>query len=257
MQHRPNRSPLPFPPNPHYGTGATRRRVDLVNDGSKAIARLIDPFHEMDCEIAHDGQRIMAITGVMHRYPTTLCPGAHSVLQELVGANIDETSARLYEAAFQRRNCTHLLDLAWLAMNHAKRGQGTRVYEAYVPDEHGEPLVMDLHCDDNLLHRWTVVHGVATDPPDVAGMPLLKGFWTRASELFSGDALEAAMILSRTYLIAVGRAYDTQAWAGRPVADNVPLRDKCYAYSSQHGEVGRFLGDHVRDLPDRIKPRAQ
>lgn len=254
MQHRPHRPPLPFPPNPHYGEGVTRRRVELVNEGSTALARLVDPFHEMECKVAHDGQRITSISGVMHRFPTTLCPGANSVLQELVGARIDEAGTRFYESKFQRRNCTHLLDLAWLATNHIRRRRRTRVYEAHVPDERDAPIAVELHSDGRLLFEWTVSHGIVTGPAEVACLPLLKGFWSRASEMLAGDALEAAIVMARTYLIAVGRAYDTQAWAGRSVVDNVPLRDKCYAYSSEHGATGRFLGDNVRDFTARISP---
>jgi hypothetical protein len=247
---------LPFPPNPSYGDGATRRRIDLLNSRSTTLARLIDTFHEMDCKIRHDGQRVTAIEGVMHRYPTTLCPGAASVLQAKVGMSLGEAGSRFYEPSFQRQNCTHLLDLAWLAVNHARRGAPERVYEAYVPDERAGPVVVEVLCDGNPVHQWTVSRGIVISPRGVANLSLLKGFWVRASELLDGDALEAALVLSRTYLIAIGRAYDTQAWAGRPVADNVPLRDKCYAYSSQHGDAGRFVGGNVRDFQDRIVSKA-
>ena len=52
---------LPFPRNPDYGRGATRRRVRLVNAAGVTTGHLVDIFHAMDCRIEHDGANMFAI----------------------------------------------------------------------------------------------------------------------------------------------------------------------------------------------------
>jgi hypothetical protein len=255
MPSRLETTPLPFPPNPNYGQGVTRRRIDLINEDCRTVARLTDPFHEMECELVCEGTRLATINGVMRRYPTTLCPGANASLQAFVGLDLLDAAKQMYAPASHRGNCTHLLDLAWLATQHAVRSEVARTYEACVPDEQGgASVVAELRRNGEVVHRWNIDHGLVTAPANVQGLPLLKGFWANASARFDRDDLEAAMVLARAYLIAIGRAYDTQAWAGRSVKDNTPLRDRCYAYSSDRLDAGYFLAGHVRDFSDQIPP---
>ena len=248
MSSEASRFELAFPPNPRFGTGATHRRIELVNESTRTSARLMDPFHEMECQVIHDGEHVTNVTGIMHRYPTTLCPGAMSVVTSLVGASIHGPIERHYAPGVLARNCTHLFDLACLAVVHAARAESRRVYEAVVPDEQDEPVTAEVRRDGHCVHAWTVRRGIVSLPNEVADLPLLGGFLAKASSLFSGDELEAALVLARAYLISLGRPYDTEAWAGRPTSQNIPLRDRCYAYASSHGDAGRFMAGHVRDI---------
>ena len=254
MIDRPTTPNLPYPPNPSFGHGAARRRIEIVGVRHGSSARLIDPFHEMECELVHDGARVSAVSARMHRYPTTLCPGATLVLQELVGLPLGCDGDRFYAGGAMRRHCTHLFDLAYLALSHAARGEGRRCYDVVVPDERDAPVVVELSRDHSPLLSWTVRRGVVISPLELAGLPLLKGFWARAAEHFAGDELEAALVLARTYMIAVGRAYDAESWAGQPPSRNAALRDRCYGYASSHGDRGEFRGGYVRDFSEGIPP---
>jgi len=242
------RPQLPYPRNPSFGSGAARRRIELRSDEHYARARLTDSFHEMMCEIIHDGTHVTAVSGVMYRYPTTLCPGAASVLQELVGVPVGCSGERYCAPGTVRRHCTHLYDLAYLALCQAGRGPGGRTYDIIVPDEYEAPVLVEVARDGAALLAWTVRDGMVIAPSDVAGLPLLGGFQARASKRFAGDVFEAALVLARTYLIAVGRAYDAEAWASQPSSRNDALRNRCYGYSSAHGDRGEFRAAYVRDF---------
>lgn len=248
MSNESDRFALAFPPNPAFGKGSTRRRVDLINESSRTSARLSDPFHEMECQVIHDGQHVTDLTGIMHRFPTTLCPGATSIVRSLVGASIHRPIEQRYAPGVLTRNCTHLFDLACLAVVHTARPGSTRIYEAIVPDELNEPVTAEVYRDGLRVHAWTVRRGVVTSSGAAANLPLLGGFLAKACSVFSGDDLEAALVLARTYLISLGRPYDTEAWAGYPISQNKPLRDRCFAYATSHGDAGRFRAGHVRDL---------
>jgi hypothetical protein len=252
---RPTRPRLPYPRNPRFGSGAARRRIELVSVEYQARARLIDSFHEMECEIVHDGTHVTTVSAAMHRYPTTLCPGAVSVLQELVGSPVSCSGDHYYAAGAVRRHCTHLFDLAYLAVSQAGRGPGRRTYDVVVPDECNASVLVEVARDGAAMLTWTVRDGSVVAPAELAGLPLLGGFWARAAEHFAGDALEAALVLARTYLIAVGRAYDSEAWAGQPSSRNDALSNRCYGYSSAHGDRGEFRAGYVRDFSGGI-PRG-
>lgn len=165
----------------------------------------------------------------------------------LVGESIHRATEQFYAPGVLTRHCTHLFDLACLAIAHAARAEPQRVYEAIVPDERDGPVLVEVHRDGKIIHAWTVGRGIVTSPGEVAGLPLLRGFLAKSCGLFSGDALEAALVLARTYLVSLGRPYDTEAWAGKPTSLHAPLRDRCYAYAASHCDAGRFMAGYIRD----------
>jgi hypothetical protein len=243
---------LPFPRNPGFGTGCARRRIELVNLEGRATGHLSDPFHEMRCELTHDESNVLTIEGTMLRYPTTLCPGAAQPLAELTGRSLREPPKSFYAPGVLPRNCTHLFDLGYLTIAQAARAEPRRTYEAIVPDELATPVVCELWRDGTRLLAWTVRHGLVIAPAAVNGLSLLAGFLKAASARFQGDALEAALVLARTYLISIGRPYDSQAWAGRLTSGNVALRNRCYGYAAVHGDSGRFRDGYIVEVPSGL-----
>src|SRR3546814_17023363 len=89
----------------------------------------------MRCSILHDASIVTAIAGQGIRLPTTACPGAIAQLQSLVGLPIGTPRRDFYTGGIARRHCTHLLDLAVMAIGHAQGPSMEIVYEAEVPDE--------------------------------------------------------------------------------------------------------------------------
>jgi hypothetical protein len=242
--------------NANFGNGATVRRIRLTQEPGRVHGELQDTFHEMSCVIEHDAVAVTAVSGAMTRYPATSCPGAASVLQELVGLSLRTPLAELYGGGRGRRHCTHLLDLAVLAIVHASRAEPVRYYEVVVPDETDSPVVATAALNGRLVHEWRAFDGVVTAPEALRGLPLRSGFAAWASRRFAGDELEAATALARTYFISRGRRYDLRSWAGHAVNGINARSDICYTYLLPQRLHGRFLGTNGRDLGATAPPQS-
>lgn len=253
-------SPHELPRNPGFGRGRTRRRIELQALGTQLAGRLVDNFHDMRCTIEHDGRRIVSIGGSMPRHPTTQCPGAVGVLQELVGLPLATPFESIYTGGRARRNCTHLFDLAALAIAQAARGTPARCYEAIVPDPGDAPVTIEVRRDGQLVHSWSAQAGQIVAPAEFAGRTLRQGFAAWASGAFAGDEFEAALVLARTVFVSYGRRWNMAAWAGLTARRTSRDTDLCYAYSKQRADTTVFLGTNVRDddgaepSPDLAQP---
>lgn len=242
---------LNFPLNPDYGTGSTIRRVSLRAQSNRVDGHLLDNFHEMRCSIVHDGTIVTAVAGQSIRIPTTACPGAVGQLQSLVGLPISTPRRDFYAGGIARHHCTHLLDLAVMAIGHAQRPSTEILYEAEVPDEVDAPVPIAIWRNGRLVCRWLVRQGAILEPLKLRGRPLGTGFAAWASLAFEQDQLEAATILARTWLIAVGRRYRPSQAAGRPARDNPEMLGRCYAYSAGPVKTAVMTGEkevHLQHL---------
>lgn len=197
-----------------------RRAIDLQSSGDSVVAWLEDDFHHFGIELRHDGDKVTAVNGSAERYPRDTCPGAVGILQEVVGMPLDKRSTALGRYTNMRFHCTHMYDLLGLAIAHAAGGREHRRYEAMVPDR--EPLDSanadsrlggytrpELYRDGDRVMSWQVEDNLITGPADYAGISLGRGFrrWTETLDL---DEAEAAHVLRRATLIALGRLIDLQ-----------------------------------------------
>lgn len=244
---------LPFPRNPDYGHGATRRRVRVCGGDGEVTATLSDIFHEMHCRISHDGLQVTAVDAAMLRVPTTICPGAVAQLRALVGTPLHTAPRELYAGGRIREHCTHLFDLAVLAIGHARRGDsGEYCYEAVVPDALAPPVDVAVSLNGAAVHQWTLAADIIQAPAPLRGKSLFKGFSAWSTDHFQEHDWEAAMILARTCMIAGGRAYRTDAWKGEPIARNNTIIGACYSYAPERIDEGIFRGDNVRDFSQGV-----
>jgi len=242
---RPNT--LIFPPNPTYGDGCCRRLIRIdVADGS-VWAHLSDNFHELRCGVRHDGQDVLAVEGKPIRLPTTACPEAIALLQELVSTPVTASGKDFYGDGRARHHCTHLYDLAVLAIRHARSERGTTCYDAQVPDETNAPVALSITRNGVAIHRWTVRQGIILHPPELAGRTLEKGFAGWAVETFTDDELEAATILARTWLIAIGRGLLVDEVAGERIDANTDMIGRCFAYQPERASEARFVAGQLRE----------
>src|SRR4051812_33935746 len=92
-----------------------RRRLDLRRSATTVDAEIEDHIHHVGVRVTHDGERVTAIEGKAVRLPWSPCPAAVVLLDELVGAMIGE----LPRVLDPRQHCTHLLDLARMAIRFA------------------------------------------------------------------------------------------------------------------------------------------
>lgn len=244
---------LPFPRDPNYGNRILRRRIRLTNHDGRVEAHLSDEFHEMHCTLRHADGCVTCLDARALRIPTTACPGAAVVLRELVGLPLSTPQTTLYDPARVRRNCTHMFDLAALAMAQAARPDETqRVYDAEVPDETGTPVAAMVARDGNPVHRWMIRDHRIVEPIELAGRPLLSGFTHWAGMTFEGDALEAAMVLAKTCFIAVGAPYLTETFTGQTLRRNDAMAGVCHAYREETLDSSWFLGGARRDFTSGV-----
>jgi len=201
--------------------GSFRRVIDLRRraDGSVA-AWLEDDFHHFGVRLAHAAGRVVSVTGAARRFPYSTCPGAADSLSGMVGGALSKRSTDVGQLIDMRLQCTHLFDLAGLAMAHAAAGRQSRRYEAEVPDR---PLLRDgdgrkrfgtgearLWRDGELVLQWVLDGDLIVGPGPWAQRSLQAGF--RAfSETLEPEAAEAACVLRRAVFVSGGRRRSAEA----------------------------------------------
>jgi hypothetical protein len=229
-----------------------RRLVRVIAKPGTVDVHLSDIFHEMRCTLRHDGRTVTDIEAATIRIPTSACPGAIRMLQDLVGTPLDATADWFYRKGRARSQCTHLYDLAVVAIRHAADKPHDYIYDAIVPDETDMPVWVSISRNNVSRHRWLIQDGVILEPGELRGNTLDIGFAKWATAKFTDPTdLEAATILSRTWLIAVGRRYEMLSVVGSTIADSTAMLDRCYAYNRDQATNARYSfnpSQHADDL---------
>ena len=200
--------------------GRLRRLIELHADADVVIGWLEDDFHHFGVTLRHGNGRIVDVSAVAIRAPWTTCAGASIPLQALVGQPLIGRASDIGRLIDMRLQCTHIFDLAGLAIAHAWHGRGVRRYEAIVPDraaaqENENPrktAVVEamLTCDGALVQAWRIDEDHIVGPANLAGRPLDRGFraWTEALPV---DEAEYAFVLRRAIFVSGGRGVDLDA----------------------------------------------
>jgi len=234
-------------PNPNYGHGTFRRRLQLSIDPRHASIDLEDGNHAFRMVLRHDGERITAIESNILRHPFTTCTEAGRSLQGLVGQPLETTRdvRRLLEP---RVNCTHLTDMAGLAVAHVREDALRRLYDIAVDDERDGRTRARIVCDGQTVHDWVIVRHAVVEPDAHAGRPLLQGFYAWARVAFTGLALEAAVMLQRGYFVAQSRRVIVSPASEYPaITDGLP-DGLCYSYSTPAVQRAQRIDGSIRDF---------
>ena len=250
-----------YPLNPAYGQGVYRRRVRLIGGGGAVTAVLNDDYHSMWCRLSHDSVSILSVDGELVRGPKTTCPGAVLALRELVGTHLNVSRRSLYGEGRTSRNCTHLLDLAMLAVGHAARGEVERVIDIAVPDKMDGRTRMQAHVDGELVHDWAICGTEIENPAAFAGRSMFSGFASWAEAMFDDAALDAARMMQKAAFVARGRVRIVDQTAGMLAVDEPERLGDCFSFSEPNfsvasdnlGYVRDFTGGIVEILPDWLR----
>jgi hypothetical protein len=195
-----------------YGEGVFRRVFLLVAGQGRVVAELEDDFHRFRVTLVHAGSRVVSVRGEAFRYPWTECPGATVALRALEGMPLSARPSAAAEHADPRRNCTHLFDLAALAVAHAAAGRERRRYEIEIPDRREGRTRARLARDGAPLLDWELENATIAAPAPFAGQSLRGGgFLCWAERELERDTAEAAVALRRACLISMGRMRDLDA----------------------------------------------
>jgi hypothetical protein len=195
-----------------YGRGVFRRRIRLAARGERVRAELEDDFHRFAVELRHDGRRVVEARGEALRFPWTACAGATARIEALAGAPLVARAVDLAARTDATLHCTHLHDLAALALAHAAAGRARREYAVAVPDRIGGATRPSLARDGEPLFVWEVAGDCIAGPAPFAGVPLRgRAFIDWIAAELDPDGAEAAWVLRRALFIALGRAGDLDA----------------------------------------------
>jgi hypothetical protein len=237
-------------PNPNYGQGTFRRRIKLENCHDHVLAELEDCNHGFRLRLSHDNKSITAIDVETLRYPLSTCQNAGQPLQQLVGCKLTASIERILKYARPRDNCTHLFDLASLAIAQATRHETCRIYDIDVPDSTDSTSDLLIRRDGDIIHHWQARDHKLSAPIALSGKPLMKGFYLWAFKHFQGEDLEAALALQKGYFVSRARHIDLDASAGMPASGDQYMLGACYTYSPAVVVDAVREANSVRDFSD-------
>ena len=194
---------------PDYGAGTYRRRIRLESEPGRVTGELQDDFHHFAVDLRHAGGRVTDARGGGLRMPWATCGGAVPVLAEIHDAPVGARPRQTAALTDPRRHCTHLFDLACLAVAHAGRGPGAaRCYDVSIPDRRGGATTASLSLDGSPFLVWELQGDRILGPEPFAGRAISsRDFGAFAAGLDAGMS-EAASVLRRAVFISVGRRYD-------------------------------------------------
>jgi hypothetical protein len=200
--------------------------------------------------VRHDGATVVAVEGDSRRYPWTTCPSAVEPLRALAGAPLTTALSALGEHGEARQNCTHLFDLAGLAIAHAARnGAHIRTYDVAIPDRDGNRTTPMLWRDDEPVLRWQLAGRTILGPEPFEDVSLRGGFLAWAEATFDGDLAEAASILRRACDISLGRFMDLDVFeTAEMLGDQV--RGTCHSFQPEMMVRAVRVKGQTRDFTD-------
>ena len=238
--------------------GLYRRRIRLVAPEAGVVeGGLEDDFHHFEVTLHHDGERVRDVDARSIRWPWTTCPAAAGPLRALAGMPLSPRCLAAGEYTNPKANCTHMFDLAGLAVAHAARGTSSRQYDAEVPvgaaAVRGQGAVR-LRRDGAVALEWTLGDRAIVEPLAYAGAPWTGGFFRWADTTLPVEEAEAAIVLRRACEIGMGRGMDLDS-VDR--ADELAELMRGVCYTMQPAVIGTSLRNKgtIRDFsssPDEL-----
>ncbi|MFM5931761.1 MAG: DUF2889 domain-containing protein [Novosphingobium sp.] len=166
-----------------------RRHFRIVPRDGSIVAALEDDVHRMMVVLHHDGVSITHVDVRQDRAPWNMCPGSMDHLrQDFLGVSLRDTERRIDK----RANCTHLFDLAGLALRHAFDGYET-LYEILVSDPVDGENWSVLRRNGVERMRWQVTNDIVRAPVEASGLSLI-GLRPWIETLFGEDRHHARML---------------------------------------------------------------
>ncbi|MFJ1255791.1 DUF2889 domain-containing protein [Cupriavidus sp. CuC1] len=206
-----------------------RRRIIICSQRAgtqtRVRAALEDDFHHFRVEIASAEGRVTRLDGAAPRQPYTLCANAVARLDALLGMPLSPTAHEVTRVTDPTEQCTHLFELAGLAVAAAARGTALRQYDIEVPVRQRGRTRPRLWRDGAELVAWEVLGSVIEGPLPYAGVDLYHGMARWALTALSVEDAEAALVLRRATVISLGR--------GMPLDAQVHAKPSGNCYSQQ------------------------
>jgi hypothetical protein len=234
--------------------GLYRRRIRIRTGYREALADLEDDPHRYGVVVRHDGECVTAVEGRALRTPWDLCRESVRMLARLEGMPLSPDPQEVFRRTDGRAQCTHLFDLAGLAVAHAARGTPAREYDIEVPCiSPGDTRLARLRVDGIELLAWRLLGTAILAPASFAGQDLRTMMpWVKA-RFIDRDLLEAVMVLRRGVFISGNRLFDLDRLARADETGHVS--GACYVYQPGVAERAvRVVGATVdfSGAPERL-----
>jgi hypothetical protein len=226
-------------------TPGLRRRIEIATRHGEARAVVEDDYHHFRVVVRHAAGVVTSVRADSPRHPFSACPLAADQLTDLVGMALDPASQAVYRRTDARHQCTHMLDLAGLAIAAASRKIGYRIYEAETPDRLEGRTAPRLWRDGVLVMAWDVEDDAIVGPEPYAGLSLGQGFAGWVRDNLAQNMAEAALVLRRAVTIAVGR---TRALDELETADSW---GRCFTTQPERAPSALRIKGSTRDFSGR------
>jgi hypothetical protein len=210
-----------------------------------------DDFHHFGVRISYHEGVVTHVAARVVRAPWSACPGAAARLSTLVGQALFSRDTQIGTVLAMRQNCTHLFDLAGLAIAAAARGPRLQVFEATVTDRSPAPMPGRPHtgfCRATLKRNGAeILHWDVQDDAIISGSAprsLGRGFRAWIETLPELEA-QACGILRRAIDVSGGRSENLDRVA---VAADLDLPPLCYSYQPDIASGARRMHGTSRDF---------
>lgn len=238
-----------LPRNPDYGNGVFRRRIRLRNLADAVLAEVEDTQHAFRLRLCHDGNAVTAVHAEPLRFPLSTCAGAAAPLQGLIGFALRDAHA-LRHHLDSRSQCTHLFDLAELALAQVRDGRELCEYDVTIPDEREGRLHLMVSLNGTVLHDWITEGNTVIAPKALAGRAMMAGFYRWAAQQFSGELLRAAVILQRGFFVAQSRRFAMEKVDVAPAASNTVPLGSCFSFQTGVIDGAVRVTGSIRDFSE-------
>jgi hypothetical protein len=181
-------------------------RVAVRPNAVRAVVE--DDFHHFRVTVRHDGTVVTDVHGDTLRRPWSTCQEAAGQLQRLRGMTLSRCASDVARHTDRQFQCTHLFDLAGLAVASATRNLRTLRYDMRVTDAVDGAREAELSKDGQRMIQWSLQQTRIIGSAHYDGIELREGFADWALRTLSEDECEAALALRRAVFISNGRRVD-------------------------------------------------
>jgi hypothetical protein len=154
-----------------------RRRVLLRTSFGRASADVEDDQHRFGIEVRHDGHCVTALTARAIRTPWTTCGLGVSSLDRFVGIELTREPFSALRKVRLAHQCTHMADMASLAIAAAARGTLLRLYDVAITHNEGNSAAgVDAVVvrDGGEVSRWRIRDRRIAEPKHLLGLEIVR-----------------------------------------------------------------------------------
>jgi len=228
-----------------------RRRVGIHSTGDttrgEVRACLEDDFHHFRVRMVHVNGTVQQAEGWALRHPYSTCPFAANQLALLVNAPLNGPAQSVMRVTDPSEQCTHLIELAGLAIAAAARSIAQRWYDIAVPRRAAGRTLATLDRDGHRVLAWELVDTTITAPAPFQSVSLHKGMAAWALANLSEDEAEAALVLRRCALISLGRAINLDAQV------HAEPTGRCFVQQPERAPKGLRIAGSIIDFSQAAK----